>query len=79
MEALRRLREHFTSEQAEDIVAVLEERAVSRDYLDSRFDALASRLQASIERSAHDLTWRMLGIAGVAITIVGIIDKLIHG
>ncbi|MBV9893840.1 MAG: hypothetical protein JO020_06710, partial [Chloroflexi bacterium] len=35
LDHLRRLRQHFTQEQAEDILAVIETHSVTRDYLDS--------------------------------------------
>lgn len=41
---LRRLRQHFTQEQAEDILAVIDSQAVTRDYLDRRVSELDSRL-----------------------------------
>ena len=36
---LRRLRQHFTQEQAEDILAVIESQTVTREYFDSRLDS----------------------------------------
>jgi len=65
---MRRLREHgFTQEQAEAIASMPEERYVTKDYLDARL----SQLETS-------LTWRIIGIIGVAIVLVGVIDKFVR-
>jgi hypothetical protein len=44
-----------------------EERFVTRDYLDARL--------AQLETS---LTWRLIGVVGVAIVIVGLLDKFVR-
>lgn len=69
MEKLDILREaHVPPEQAEAIVRIYEASDyVTKDYLDAR-----------LEKAVTDLTWRVLGIVGIAIVIVGIIDKYVR-
>jgi len=65
---MRRLRETgLPQDQAEAIASMPEERYVTRDYLDAKL----SQLETSI-------TWRMLGIVGLAIVIVGLLDKFVR-
>jgi hypothetical protein len=65
---MRRLRETgFSQEQAEAIASMPEERYVTTDYLDAKL--------AQFETS---LTWRILGIVGLAIVVVGLLDKFVR-
>jgi hypothetical protein len=68
IDALRRLRDaHFTEEQAEAIIAAYEERFVTRDYLDARISGLL-----------NDITWRLVALAVIVVTSVGLLDKLVR-
>jgi len=73
IEWMRRLREqgHFSQEQAEAIASMPEERYVTKEYLDAKLDARISQLETS-------LTWRFLGIAGLLVLLVGLIDKFVR-
>lgn len=65
---MQRLRDTgLTQQQAEAIASMPEERYVTRDYLDARL----SQLETS-------LTWRIGGIAGLVIVLVGVIDKFVR-
>jgi hypothetical protein len=66
VEHLRRLREHFTPEQAEVILTVIESQTVTRDYLDARLEALEKRL----------ILWG-IGLTGVIVTLVTTLDRVI--
>lgn len=62
---LRRLRQHFTREQAEDILAVIDSQAVTRDYLDRRVSELDSRLAGTrdyLDRRFTDVDSRFNGV-----------------
>jgi hypothetical protein len=65
---MQRLRDAgISQEQAEAIASMPEERYVTRDYLDARLAQLES-----------SLTWRIAGIAGLVIVLVGLIDKFVR-
>ena len=68
----RRMREAgVPQEQAEAIASGPEERYVTREYLDARLDALEHRL-------LDTLTVRMLGVAGLIVVLVGLLDKFVR-
>jgi hypothetical protein len=91
---LRRMRDAgFSNEQAEAIARGLDSHHVRRQYLDSRLNAfrdhfddrmVATReyLDACLDRFAQELiaavTVRMLGVAGLVILLVGLIDKFVR-
>lgn len=69
---LHKMREaNLSQEQAEAIAGGVEERLVTRDLLDSRLQGLEHRI-------VDTLTVRMLGIAGLVIVIVGLLDKFVR-
>ena len=55
-----------TSRPLEDRLLVIETRL---EYLATKSD---------LETAVHALTWRLLGIVGVAIVIVGLLDKFVR-
>ncbi len=65
---MQRLREAgLTQEQAEAIATMPEDRYVTKDYLDARLAQLET-----------GMTWRFLGIAGLLVLLVGLIDKFVR-
>jgi hypothetical protein len=69
---MQRLREAgLSQEQAEAIATMPEERFVTKDYFDAHLDARLAQLESS-------LTWRIAGIAGLVIVLVGLIDKFVR-
>lgn len=90
---IHKMREaNLSQEQAEAIASGYEDRYVTREYLDARLAQLESRFEvrfgaiearfgttdAKISSAINDLTWRMLGIVGLAIVIVGLLDKFVR-
>lgn len=62
---LRRLRQHFTQEQAEDILAVIESQTVTREYLDSRLTAMRDYLDrrfTEVDRRFTEVDSRVNGV-----------------
>jgi hypothetical protein len=69
---MQRLRDTgLTQAQAEAIASLPEDRYVTKDYFDAHLDARISQLETS-------LTWRFLGIAGLLVLLVGLIDKFVR-
>lgn len=69
---LHKMREaQLSQEQAEAIASGVEDRLVTRDHLDARLQGLEHRL-------VDTLTMRMLGVAGLVIVIVGLLDKFVR-
>jgi hypothetical protein len=66
VDILRMLRQHFTTEQAEDILNAVERQGVTRDYLKSELEALEKRL-----------TLWGIGLAGTIVALSTILQKLI--
>jgi hypothetical protein len=61
----------LTQQQAEAIASMPEDRYVTKDYLDARLDGLEHRI-------IDTLTVRMVGVAGLVIVLVGLIDKFVR-
>ena len=79
----------LSQEQAEVIASMPEERYVTREYFDAHMDANRVHLDAGlsatrdyvdarISQLESSLTWRIIGIIGVAIVLVGLIDKFVR-
>ncbi len=66
------------ADQAEAIASLPEERLVTREYLDSRIDALDATIDKRLADLKNDLTWRILGIAGLLVVLVGLLDKFVR-
>jgi hypothetical protein len=83
---MKRIREAgLTQEQAEAIASLPEERYLTRDYFDAarqadrdQLDARMSQLDAKLAQLETSLTWRIAGIAGLVIVLVGLIDKFVR-
>jgi len=67
----------LTQEQAEAI-ASRDEHVVTREYFDVSRKADRDYLDARISQLETSLTWRLLGIVGVAIAIVTLVDKFVR-
>lgn len=67
----------LTTEQAVAFLSVVEERGVTRDYLDGRLAALESKLEARIESLFNRLLLAALGIAGISIAITTALGRLL--
>jgi hypothetical protein len=80
------------ADQAEAIASGPDERYVTKDYLDARLsqvearisqvevriEARISQVEARISQVLNDITWRMIGLAVIAVTVVGLLDKLVR-
>jgi hypothetical protein len=84
VEHLRRLREHFTPEQAEVILTVIESQSVTRDYLDARLATVQASIDtrfAAVDTKLEAMEKRLIlwgiGLTGVIVTLVTTLDRVI--
>jgi hypothetical protein len=80
MEKLDILREAgVESKQAEAIIRTQEaSEYVTKDYLDARLGVTESQFDARISRLLNDITWRLIGLAIIVITAIGLLDKFVR-
>ena len=72
---LQKLRDAgLTQAQAEAIASMPEERYAVREQI----EALRDHVDARFSQLETSLTWRILGIAGLVIVIVGLLDKFVR-
>lgn len=76
---MQRLREAgLSQEQAEAIATMPEEHYLMRDYFDASRQADREHLEARIAQLESSLTWRVAGISGLLVVLVGLIDKFVR-
>jgi C4-dicarboxylate transporter len=76
---MQRLRDAgLTQQQAEAIASMPEAHLLTREYFDASREADREHLETRIAQLESSLTWRIAGMAGLVIVLVGLIDKFVR-